>query len=169
VKLLSRISLASSERSDSLEFVVTRDLSLLEICAEVALEVFFLWMAWYTKNYWLVIAFIFGAVAITADWRQGRVTRLIVSETSLIAQGNLRNLTRTSFSKPVSEIWSLGFSTGGRHGIPGLYADKNLLLPGLSRAQVDDIINAIRERFSNFRHIADQGSSVAFISLNLGE
>jgi hypothetical protein len=140
----------------------------LEICAEIGLEAFFLWMAWSMKNYWFVVAFVFGVVTIAADWRQSRATHLTISSTSVTAKGNLRNLTRTSFSKPVVEIWSFGFRTGGRHGTPGLYADQDLLLPGLDRAQVDDVICAIRDRFPSFRRIADQ-DGVGMVGLNLGD
>lgn len=162
MRFLGHISIRSNEQPDSLEFIVTCDGGWIEIVVEATLLVFFVWMAFYSKNYFFILVFVFGLFVIAIHHLQGKVTRLIVTSKGLVAKGNLRDLISTETELPTADLSSLGYRAGGRHRPFGLYADDALLLPAINHNQVNEILEIIRKRFSEFQYIAEPTPSGIF-------
>jgi hypothetical protein len=114
MSLFGNVDLKTTELPDALEFIVTREDSLLETFAIPAITILVMWaFFWRTGNLWLRIisgsATGFTILAAFANWIQGGETKLRVTFNGVIAEGNLGQLFSTSISVAIADISSIGF------------------------------------------------------------
>ena len=162
MKMIGNGELETQDLGHSLQFVRTRNLGWLAILVEiVAIGGFGLYACWKSS----VILFLFAAFAMigmVANFAHGNETLLRVSETGILARGNLDSWFTTELSLSVEEITSMGWSAGGEGDNGGIYVSRGYtqtwVLPGATEEQGRTIMAAIEEKFPDFP-IADRTAS----------
>ena len=168
MRLLGKVEIRTVELPNALEFIASREESLIETFGIPAFALVVLWWFWRTGNLWLRIisgvAAGFTMLAAIANHIQGGETRLSVTGDELLAEGNLGGLFSTHERITVSRVSSIRYDHGG-DGIPGLYAfhgwRSTLLLPYLSPDQANAVVDTIHRKFP---HIPAKPKSSVSIS-----
>jgi hypothetical protein len=110
VKLFGHAEINSIELPNALEFTVVRVLGWFDWFAWIVLAPSVLWMFWRAGSLWTHAVAIFAgvstAVYLTANWLQGKETRLRVTSDEILAEGNLGRLFTTTIRIPASEVSS---------------------------------------------------------------
>ncbi|MEO6803711.1 MAG: hypothetical protein ABI197_10775 [Granulicella sp.] len=151
------VTVEQFDDGDLLRFRVTSVRRLADLIVPV-LGGLGLWFAWHIDLSWLVLAGFLALIGFPAwRWVQVRVAELRVTEHDLVAEGDIESETSTIWLL-WSEVSSLQFRQGRRRGMEGAFEAKGLyallgmedcvcLLPNVSDAQADAIVDAIYSRF----------------------
>jgi hypothetical protein len=156
VRLLGRNEVTTIDEPDYLQFVLVRENGWIDLVGPpVALLVFVAWAVIY-QHYFFIAFAVIGLFALIANYANGSITKLFVSQSELIARGNLDRALTDEVKVKVSDIESLDYRMGGRNSPSGFYASQGwlkqtCLLPGLSKQKANAIADAICERFPNIK------------------
>src|SRR5512146_466606 len=150
------VEVKTVELPDALEFTVTREDGLYAVVFAPAIAFVGFWYFWkVTPAGWPHIVMLFIAISSAASYvaskLHGRETRLRVTSDEIIAEGNLGRIFSTNFRLAASDIVAIRFNPGGDGDTQGLYVwhgwTNACVVPGISRAQADSIVEAIARRF----------------------
>jgi len=162
MKLLGNNELATRDFGDSLQFVLTRNLGWVEVAVEVILVGGTLLLGWLQNNYILLGFGGVGLLGIVINWSHGRETVLMVSESRIIARGNLDSWFGKEITLSTDEISSVGWTPAGDGDGGGVYvrckALHSWILPGVNEEHGRRVISAIEEKFPAFP-IADRSAA----------
>jgi len=147
---------------DSLQFVLTRNPGWAEVAVEVILVGGTLLFGWLQNNYILLVFGGVGLLGIVINWSHGRETVLMVSQSRIIARGNLDSWFGKKITLPSDEISSVGWSPAGEGEGGGVYvrckAFHSWILPGANEEHGRRVISSIEEKFPGFP-IADRSAA----------
>ncbi len=156
MRILGSADLKTIERAQQLQFVSGYESGLVDFLAPpAALFIVFLWAM--IAHYYLLAWFtVIGYLLLVLWWLHSPVTRLFVSETELLARGNLGFSYSDTRKVKTEELKSISFFQGAHNEPAGLYAyhgwTKTCLIPRLTQAEANAIIAAIQRKFPYIEH-----------------
>jgi hypothetical protein len=152
VRILGSSELQTIELSTQLQFVNGYQSGWVDFMAPpAALFIFFLWTM--ISHYYLMAWFcVVGYLLLVLWWLNTNVTKLYVTDTILVARGNLGHGFQNERRIPTEELKSFTYlATGAEGEVPGLYAihawTRTCLMPRLTEAEAKSIINTISRKF----------------------
>ncbi|HWA95205.1 MAG TPA: hypothetical protein VG844_11450 [Terracidiphilus sp.] len=141
-----------------LQFTLARTTGWLDvvlISSVVSASGFF---GFFTSNIFLIVCAIFSLFVALFKWAQGPITTLRVSETRVLATGNLLRWKNGDILIDASDIKSIGWAYGSEYRPQGIYVWKEksglkseCVLPGISYTKAKQITDAITARFSKYK------------------
>jgi hypothetical protein len=154
--MIGKAELTTVDRGRQLEFASGYQSGWVDFMAPpAALFIIFLWamIAHYYLIAWFVVV---GYLLLVLWWLHSPVTRLIVSETELVARGNLGRSYSDRRRVTTEDLKSLGHFHGAHNEPTGLYAyhgwTKTCLIPRLTQQESHAIIDAIHKKFPHLEH-----------------
>jgi hypothetical protein len=160
MRALSHAELTTIDLHSELRFSVEHRpgwLDRISLTAFAALTFYWAWTRFDVSThtfsagvFWPLAPAAMSLVALLINWMQGRSTELRVTNSELVATGNIGRWFTTEVRVPAAEVKSLGFR-GGRGGHSGLSVRRGwryvCLLPGLNAHQAGAVARTIFRRF----------------------
>jgi hypothetical protein len=156
VRLLGSADLKTIERPHQLQFVSGYESGWVDFLAPpAALFIVFLW-AMIVHYYLLAWFIVIGYLLLALWWLHSPVTRLFVSDTELLARGNLGRSYSDTRRVKTDELKSMSHFHGAQNEPAGLYAyhawTKTCLIPRLTQQEANSIIETIHRKFPYIEH-----------------
>jgi hypothetical protein len=166
MKLLGKTQVTTIDLPDQIKFVVVCENGLVVLIIPPTLCVAGIVYGWLAHQWGWVLMGLFGLVSVVFWHLKGPVTKLFVTEHSLIASGKINRLTTDRIVIPAEEVKYLGFSTGGENDPSGLYASRGwrqtCLIPELGKKEAIAIADAIHVRFPRYQRQDESGIAFVF-------
>jgi hypothetical protein len=151
MRLVSGVRLKTFERTDQLQFRMVRKYGLIDNIAGPLVTVILLFPGFRQPSRILLIFGGIALISLIANWLRGRETELCVTNTELVAAGNLETIFYSRISVLASEITSLEWRCGDEGSSEGMWLRHGsgyaCVLPGLSEEQATEVIETISRRF----------------------
>lgn len=156
MRVLGKAELTTVERPRQIEFASGYQSGWVDFMAPpAALFMVFLWamIAHYYLIAWFVVV---GYLLLVLWWLHSPVTRLLVTDTELVARGSLGRSYSDTRRVKTEDLKSLGHFHGAHNEPLGLYAyhawTKTCMIPHLTPQESNAIINAIHRKFPDLEH-----------------
>ena len=147
-----RTEISTIELPGELQFVVIRQAGWAgKLVVPIAVAALAVWL-WFSGNeVFSILVAVVGGISLSANWAHGPVTKLRVTETELLATGNLDSVFSKEARVQASEVTSIGYEIGNEDEPSGLYArtgwSHTCLLPGLNEEEANSVAAAISKQF----------------------
>jgi hypothetical protein len=156
VRTIGKAELTTVDRGKQLEFASGYQSGWVDFLAPpAALFIVFLWamIAHFYLIAWFVVV---GYLLLVLWWLHSPVTRLLVTDTELVARGNLGRSYSDTRRVKTEDLKSLGHFHGAHNEPAGLYAyhdwSKTCLIPRLTPQESNAIVAAIHRKFPDIEH-----------------
>jgi hypothetical protein len=151
MRAFGQVDLTTVSLPEELVFVATRrggwtDYFTIPLLAGL---VVWLWIA--RKELMSLLAAFIGGFSLLASWSRGPETRLKITSTFLLADGNLDRMMTNEIRIPASEVKWINWASGGEDGLDGLHVGRGwtsvCVLPSITEQQARTIRSAIEKKF----------------------
>ena len=139
---------------DSLQLVLKQNPRWGNVVAGLFVICGFTFVAWWRHSVIFLVFAVVGLIGLVSNRIRSRETKLRISRTEVVAQGDLHSSPVKDVTIPLNEITSMGWNAGGQDDSGGLYVangfTRSYILPGATEAQAREILAAITGRFPGF-------------------
>ncbi len=156
MRIIGSAELRTIELPDQLQFTSGYESGWVDFMAPPA-ALFIVFLGAMIFHYYLVAWFVvIGYLLLVLWWLNSSVTRLIVTDTVLVARGNLGRSYSNERRVKTEELKSLAWFGGAQSEVPGLYANhgwqRTCLIPRLTAEEARAIIDTIHKKFPYLEH-----------------
>ena len=154
----SSTTLKIEDLGSEFQFTVTRKSGWVGLAVAYGLIATAITYGVLSQRYFFLMFGVVGAAATLVNWVKGPVTVLRVSDSRVLATGNLERWSDSDFEISADQVKSIGWSYGGQQGNSGLFVSHGLMglggtcvLPGLSKEQARQVTDAIALKFPRYK------------------
>ncbi len=147
MKLVSQTKVITIEEPDRLQFVLERELGLADLLVGPIVVGCVAAYALYAHSWWPLLFCVLAFGAFLANYLNGPVTTITVSDRGIEAIGNLGRAFKTHVVVQASQIETFSYSIGNEEENSGLYINQRELLAALNEEQANHIADKVRAKF----------------------